>query len=408
MKRFLLLAIVALAAAATGYVLGTRNVPDAEPMAKEDDAPAVLYWVAPMDPDYRRDQPGKSPMGMDLVPVYATDTSSSQDDDAIHVAPHIQQSLGVRTAPVTRGPFAQVLETVGYTHWDESTVSMLHPRASGWLQSLSVASVGDRVSKGQVLYELYSPALTSAQQEYLTATQSSSAGLRRAARERLVALGMTRAQINNLERERQVTEALAHRAPQDAVVTAMAVRKGNYVTPATHILTLADLTTIWIEVEVFESNIGWMSEGLQAQATFDAYPGQLWHGRVAYMYPALDPHTRTLRLRLEFDNADGRLRPQMLARVRIDGATMEDVVQIPREALIRAGGGTRVVLSDGDGRFEVVGVRVGRIANRMAQILDGLAPGQRVVTSGQFLLDAEANGEQALSRIANDGAQAKP
>lgn len=357
----------------------------------------ILYWVAPMDPNYRRDEPGQSPMGMDLVPVYADEAGG--DGPGVAVSSAVRQTLGVRTAAAERGDFARRLDTVGYTRWDESTVTMYHARAEGWLESFRIASVGDRVEAGQVLYTLFSPKLVSAQQELLTARAAGNASLTRAARDRLRALGLTPEQIAGIERRGSVQQNLPRRATRDGIVIAMEGRDGNYVTPATHVLTVADLSTIWAEVEVFEQDIGWMQEGLPARARFEAYPGETWEGRIAYIYPALDPDTRTLRLRLVFDNEDGRLRPNMLARVRIEGETRRGVLHIPREAVIRSGAGERVVLDAGDGRFEVRAVVTGLASGRDVEVLDGLDEGDRVVTSGQFLIDAEAGGEQALARL---------
>jgi len=358
----------------------------------------ILYWVAPMDPNYRRDKPGKSPMGMDLVPVYA-DGQDAGDDAGIAVSSAVRQTLGVRTAVARRGEFVRRLDTVGYTAWDESTVTMYHARAEGWLESFRIASVGDRVEAGQVLYTLFSPKLVSAQQELLTARASGNASLTRAARDRLRALGLGDEQIAAIERGGSAQQNLPRRAGRDGIVIAMEGREGNYVTPATHVLTVADLSTIWAEVEVFEQDIGWMVEGLPAYARFEAYPGETWEGRIAYIYPALDPQTRTLRLRLVFDNADGRLRPNMLAKVRIEGQPRQGVLHIPREAVIRSGAGERVVLDAGDGRFRVQPVVTGLASGGDVEVLEGLADGDRVVTSGQFLIDAEAGGEQALARL---------
>jgi len=385
-----------------GFWLGSMDGDPAPGAAAGDSGEReILYWVAPMDPNYRRDKPGKSPMGMDLVPVYAD--GAGGDDAGIAVSSAVRQTLGVRTAKSERGEFARRLDTVGYTAWDESTVAMYHPRAEGWLESFGIASVGDRVKAGQVLYTLFSPKLTSAQQELLSARASGNASLTRAARDRLRALGLSAEQIAGIERRGSVQQNLPRRAAQDGVVIAMEGRDGNYVTPATHVLTVANLAPIWAEVEVFEQDIGWMAEGLAARAQFGAYPGETWEGRIAYIYPALDPKTRTLRLRLVFDNADGRLRPNMLAKVRIQGEPRPDVLHIPREAVIRSGAGERVVLDAGDGRFRVQPVVIGLASGSNVEVLEGLAEGDRVVTSGQFLLDAEAGGEQALRRLEEVG-----
>ncbi len=402
--QFIFWAIVVAVTAisgALGFWLGSTEVDEpsgAAADAGERGESEILYWVAPMDSNYRRDEPGKSPMGMDLLPVYA-DGQAASDDAGIAVSSAVRQTLGVRTALAGRGAFARRLDTVGYTAWDESTVTMYHARAEGWLESFRVAGVGDRIASGQVLYTLFSPKLVSAQQELLTARASGNVSLTRAARDRLRALGLGDEQIAAIERGDSVQQNLPRRAGRDGIVIGMEGREGNYVTPATHVLTVADLSTIWAEVQVFEQDIGWMAEGLPARARFEAYPDETWEGRIAYIYPALDPETRTLRLRLVFDNEDGRLRPNMLAKVRIQGEPRPDVLHIPREAVIRSGAGERVVLDAGDGRFRVQPVVTGLASGSDVEVLEGLAEGDRVVTSGQFLLDAEAGGEQALARL---------
>jgi len=364
-----------------------------------DGEPDILYWVAPMDANFRRDKPGQSPMGMDLVPVYAGEQSSMDGSGAIRVAPQVVQNLGVRVAPVERASFASTIDTVGYTGWDEATLTMLHPRTEGWLEQFGIDSVGDRVSTGDVLYEVYAPKLVSAQREYLTARAAGNRGLTRASRSRLVALGLNETQIRALERRGSVEERLTWRAERNAVVTGIMARKGSYVTPQTAIATLVDPTRIWIEVEVLQSQAGQVREGQPATARFDAWPSEPWVGEVAYIYPELNPLTRTLRLRLRFANPDQRLKPNMFARVTLESPPSEPVLQVPREAVIPAAGGERVVEALGEGRFAVLPVITGRRSASAIEILDGLQEGQRVVTSGQFLLDSEASGTQALERI---------
>lgn len=360
--------------------------------------PDVLYWVAPMDENFRRSKPGKSPMGMDLVPVYAGE-QSSLDASSIRITPQVVQNLGVRIAAVERASFARTINTVGYTGWDESTVTMLHPRTEGWLEKFGIDSVGDRVSTGDVLYEVYAPKLVSAQREYLTARATGNRGLIRASRSRLVALGLNETQIRALERRGSVEERLAWRAEGNAVVTGIMARQGSYVTPQTAIATLADPTHIWVEVEVLQSQAGQVREGQTATARFDGWPNQRWQGEVAYIYPELNPVTRTLRLRLGFENPDLRLKPNMFARVTLQSPLDAPVLQVPREAVIPAAGGERVVQALGDGRFAVLPVITGRRSASAIEILEGLQAGDHVVTSGQFLLDSEANGEQALARL---------
>ncbi len=406
--RTLLVAGFMLAAAAAGYGLarwlGDGPMHDTaadSTCGAAESAPdradrQVLYWVAPMDPDDRRDRPGKSPMGMDLIPVYADQVTDAQ---GVRIDPLVQQNLGVRIARVTRASLSRDIATVGYTAWDESTLTMLYPRAEGWLEGFGIDSVGDRLARGDVLYALFAPKLSAAQQEFLTARTSGNSGLIAAARSRLLSLGMTDTQIRALEARGRVEDRLDFRTDRDAVVTALSVRQGSFVTPQTHIATLADPARIWIDVEVLQSQAGWVEPGLPATATFSAWPGQVWRGEVAYVYPELNAATRTLRVRLQFDNPDTKLKPNMFAQVRIAAAPRNDLLQVPPEAVIRAAGGERVVTASGNGRFRVVPVRIGSSNREAVEILDGLEEGDLVVTSGQFLIDSEANGAQALERL---------
>lgn len=357
-----------------------------------------LYWVAPMDPNFRRDEPGTSPMGMELIPVYQ---ESSEDDYSIRVASAIQQNLGLRTAEVIREDFSREISTVGYTRWDESSIQMLYARAEGWLEVFNLASVGDKVEVGQVVYELFAPTLVSAQREYLTAIQSENSTLVMAARDRLLALGFTRAQIEELDSSTEISQRLVYRADRNAIVTGINVREGNHVQLQSNIATMASLETIWLDAEVFESDAGAIEQGLPVEVTFSAFPGEVWESEIAYVYPELDPDTRTLLFRLVINNPEQQLKPNMFANVVIEGSPHISVLTVPREAVIRLGAGSRVILALPEGRFQVQPVKTGISSAGRIEILDGLEEGNIVVSSGQFLIDAEANGEQAMTRLMN-------
>ena len=364
----------------------------AAPASTNSDSRLPLYWVAPMDANYRRDVPGMSPMGMPLIPVY-------ESSDTITVSSAILQNLGLRTDVVVRENFAPNIDAVGIVHWDQSTIQKLHTRAEGWLEVFNLATEGEAVLAGDVLYELFSPALVSAQREYLSARASNNASLRSVARERLMSLGFTSEQVATLEETTSISNRLSVRAEKDAVVTQIGVREGSYVTPGTVIATLASLDTVWVEAEVFESLSAWVQVGQAAQISFSAYPGELWQSTVDYIYPSLDATTRSLRLRLLVQNGAGRLRPDMFAKLSIAGVPKLDVLTVPREAVIRSGNGDRVIQALGEGRFKPVVVRTGIANGTRLEIVSGLEQGDTVVTSGQFLLDSEANGEQAFSRL---------
>jgi len=357
----------------------------------------VMYWVAPMDPNYRRDKPGKSPMGMDLVPVYAD--SSGADADVISINPAVVQNLGVRTAKAERGKLWRRIDTVGYVAFDERKLSHVHLRTDGWIEKLYVKSDGETVKKGDVLFELYSREVVNAQEEYVQALRGKNDYLKRASRERLESLGMSKEQIKEVAKRRRAFQRIRVLASQDGIVDGLNVREGMYVKPATEIMTLADLSTIWLLVDVFERQSEWVAAGQPADVRLAYMPGRVWEGKVEFVYPTIDPRTRTLQVRLRFDNPEEELKPDMYANVRIYAGPKDDVLSIPREALIKTGEEQRVILALGDGQFKAVKVVAGMESGDRVEILKGLSDSDTVVTSGQFLLDSEASLRASFSRM---------
>lgn len=399
MNRNVTVAALVLAALVVGLISGRVFGPgaDAPRAARTQAEREILYWVAPMDPSYRRDGPGKSPMGMDLVPVYADEVDAQPG--TVSIDPAVVNNLGVRTAAADFGPLSRRIETVGYVSYDEDTVHHVHTRVEGWIERLVTKASGEPVQAGQLLFELYSPTLVNAQQEYLAALRSNNNGLLTASRDRLDALGVTRGEIDALQRDRQVRQRVHVYAETDGVIAQLGVREGIYVTPATEIMSIARLDRVWVIAEVFERQAGWVKPGQRAEVQLDYVPGQTWAGTVDYVYPELDPKTRTLRVRLRFENEAATLRPNMFARVTVHGDSTGDVVHVPREALIRGGATDRVVVALGQGRFRSQAVTVGIESGDRVAILDGLSAGEQVVTSGQFLIDSESNIGSALERM---------
>ena len=359
----------------------------------------ILYWVAQMDPNYRRDKPGKSPMGMDLVPVYADGAADS--GDAVKISPAVENNLGVRTALVESGPLWRRIDAIGYVGFDETRISHIHMRTQGWIEKLLIEAEGERVAQGDLLFELYSPDIVNAQKEYLQARRRGESGLIAAADEKLRALGVPRSDITALAQRGTPAETIKVLAPQSGIVSALNVRQGMHVMPATLVMSLADLSVIWLNAEVFESQVDWVREQQPAEARLSYLPGEVFEGRVDYVYPVLDSMTRTLRVRLRFDNPGERLKPNMYARVRIFGGPRRDVLSIRGEALIRSGGADRVVVALGDGRFRVHEVEVGIESGDWVEIRRGLSPGDRIVTSAQFLLDSEASLRGSIQRLSD-------
>ena len=365
-------------------------------LADEEDR-EVLYWVAPMDPNYKKDKPGKSPMGMDLVPVYKDEQQETGSE--VVIAPQVVQNLGVRTATVERSKLWRRVSTVGFVDYDESKLSHIHLRTQGWIESLTVQSEGDRVQKGQLLFKLYSPELVNAQEEYLQALTIGNTTLINASKQRLFALGVPSTEIKRLNRERIARQTISYYAPQDGVVSSLNVRDGMFVKPENQIATLADLSTVWVTAEIFERQSGWVEVGQPAEVRFSYLPGEKFEGQVEYVYPNLDQMTRALTVRLKFDNPGETLKPNMFGDVYIFSGAKENIIVVPRESVIRTGTSERVILAKGEGRFEPREVITGIESGDWIEIQSGLNEGEDVVISGQFLIDSEASTKASFARM---------
>lgn len=367
-----------------------------------------LYWVAPMDPNYKRDEPGKSPMGMDLIPFYGGgDSGSDSGPGTIKINPDVVNNLGVRTALVERRSLHSVIQTVGYVKYDEDQLVHIHPRVEGWIEKLYIKASGDPVKKGQPLYDLYSPELVNAQEELLLALDRKRPRLIKAAENRLAALRVPGLFIRQLKKDKEVKQTVTFYTPQSGVVDNLDIRQGFFVKPGTTIMSIGTLEQVWVEAEVFERQASQVAVGLPVTMTLDYLPGKEWSGVVDYVYPSLDAKTRTVRVRLRFDNEDHLLKPEMFAQVVIHAESSEKTLLVPKEAVIRTGLSNRVVLALGEGRFKSVNVSVGRYDQRSAEILSGLAEGDRIVTSAQFLIDSESSKTSDFKRM-NHGDEAMP
>jgi len=382
------------------YVMGLTNS-TAEPMDGTDstDNP-VDYWVAPMDPHFRRDKPGKSPMGMDLVPVYRQTGDAAQDDpDAVTIQPAIINNLGVRTATVKRGPMAKHIKTVGYVRYDETRVNHVHSRTDGWLEKLYVKSEGEYVRRGQVLFELYSPAVVNAQEEYLLVLKSNIKGLKYSGETRLSALGMANRQIKQLQKRGKPFQRIRVYAPRSGVISKLNVGEGMYIKPEMNVMVIADLSSVWLMVDVFERQANWVEKGQKVDARFSYLPGTDWNGVVDYIYPDLDPMTRTFKVRLRFKNPGGKLKPNMYGKVNVYTQEKLQALSIPREAIIRGGHENHVVLKTASGSFKQQTVEIGIESGDQVEILSGLNVGDTVVISAQFLIDSEASLKASFTRM---------
>lgn len=357
----------------------------------------ILYWVAPMDANYRRDTPGQSPMGMDLVPVYAE--SDEVGPNIVKINSAVQQNIGVKTTKVSRGDLWRKIKTVGYVDYDEDLISHIHLRTEGWVEKLQVRAVGDRVIKDQLLMTVYSPKLIRAQQDFIRVLSNDGQSLSYAAERNLIALGMSKRQIKVLHKTKKVTQTIKIYAPQNGVIKRLSVRDGMYVTPSNELMSIVDLSSVWIQANVFESQSSWIKEGQEMQAVLTAYPQQQWQGKVDYIYPDLDPITRSLKVRLQVANKDFKLKKEMYAEVFINAGQIKNALIIPKQAVIRDGQDERVIVSLGQGSFRARKIKTDVEIDDQIVVLSGLKEADEIVTSAQFLIDSEASLKASFARM---------
>jgi Cu(I)/Ag(I) efflux system membrane fusion protein len=368
--------------------------PAAPPAAADVPPGKPLYYRHPHDPNRTSPVPRQDEMGMDFVPGYAEAAGPE-----VRISPAVVNNLGVRTATAQRAAPEQRAATVGYVAFDERRMRQVQPRAEGWIEGLAVRAMGETVEAGQLLFTLYSPMLESAQQEYLDAQRIGNRDLIDASRERLHALGLDAGAAERLARGGRASGRVPFHAPISGVITELAVRDGAMVSPNMMVLTITGLGSLWVIAEVPESQATWVRAGTVAEVRLPSLPGEMLGGRVEYVYPELNMETRTLRARIVLDQAGPGLRPNMLANVTLLGEAGEPAVMIPRSALIRSGSDQRVVVALGDGRFAPRRVVAGAESGDRVVIREGLAEGEQVVVSGQFLLDSEANLRTGMERL---------
>ncbi|MEJ6520566.1 efflux RND transporter periplasmic adaptor subunit [Shewanella bicestrii] len=381
--------------------------PKANSLVKNQTSGATIKYVCPMHAHIISDVPGTCPIcGMNLEKV---ETGGNTQEINLNVSGGMQQALALKVAEVKRDTLWKFVETVGQIDYDESQINHVHARVTGWIEKLMIKSVGDSVKKGQLLYEIYSPDLINAQDDYLLALDTAkSAGngsryqdLVRKAGLRLSLLGMNEKQIQQLADSRQTQYRVPFYALQDGIVKALDVRDGMYIQPSTEVMSVVDLSKVWVIADVFENEQSWIAVGQKAEVSVPAMNISGIEGTIDYIYPELDPITRSLRVRVVLNNTDVSLRPKTLAKVSLFGGPNKDVLVIPQEALIQTGKENRVIVKQADDSFTAKAVTVGMMSQGKAEIVSGLSEGESVVTSGQFLLDSEASLKGSLMRLSS-------
>jgi membrane fusion protein, copper/silver efflux system len=409
MKKSLVSVVVVIALAAGGYA-GYRFAHHRLMSASATPAPAqegkpVLYWYDPMYPQQRFDKPGKSPfMDMQLVPKYADEAGAQAG--TVSISPQIVQNLGIRVAPAKTGSLESRFEAVGSVAYNERGVVQLQARAGGFVERLHARAPLDPVKKGAPLVEILYPEWAGAQEEYLLLQRHDSPGMKdlaQAARQRLSLLGMSEAEIKALEREGRTRARVTLRSPIDGVIAELGVREGMTVAAGAALFRIVDLSTVWVNAEVPEAQGARVRPGATVRAHVTAYPGEVFEGRVGALLPEVNAATRTLRARIELANPGARLKPGMYATLEFAGQRGPDGVLVPSEAVIRTGTRDVVIVALGDGRFRAAEVEVGAESGGQSEIRKGLASGDKVVLSGQFLIDSEASLTATVARL--EGAQ---
>jgi Cu(I)/Ag(I) efflux system membrane fusion protein len=388
--------------------------------ASEKKGRKILYWRAPMDPTEIYDHPGKSKMGMDLVPVY--EGEEAEGAGSITINPIVQQNMNLRVAPVERRDIRVVIRSFGKVTYAQDREFSINTKISGWIEKLYVNTVGQKIRKGDPLLEIYSPELVSTQEEYLLALKNSkklsespyenirqnAARMLAVSRDRLRYWDISDAEIGKIEQSRELRRTILLKSQLSGIVTHKAVVEGDKIGPGLDLFKIADLSRVWVEASVYESELPLLKQGQKAELELDYRPDYKLEGEIDFIYPYLDPKSQANNVRLIFANPDLVLKPDMYATVRILVPTVKDSLAVPAEAVLHSGTRDLVFVAKGSGEFEPREVKTGaESADGFIQVVSGLFDGEQVVVSGQFLLDSESRTREAIAKL-RAGGSTKP
>ncbi|MHB1332663.1 MAG: efflux RND transporter periplasmic adaptor subunit [Sulfuriferula sp.] len=352
----------------------------------------VLYWYDPMVPLQHFDKAGKSPfMDMALVPKYADEGGGGSDAGTVRIDPRVTQNLGVRTGTVTMGNLTHKLQATGVLAFNERDVSIVQARAAGFVERVFAHAPGDVVRAGSPLVTMLVPEWSGAQQEYLALKKSGDASLIAAARQRMQLLGMPSQLIRQIERSGVPHPEVTITFPMGGVIRELGIRTGMTVLSGQTLAKLNGLGTVWLDVAVPEAQAQQIRVGQAAQARLPALPGEVVSGHVTDILPEANLDSRTLKVRVELPNKHNRLRPGLTAQVQLMNGNDQNRLLVPTEAIIRTGKGAMVMVAESGGHYRPVEVQIGSEAGDKTAVLSGLSEGQKVVTSGQFLIDSDAS-----------------
>jgi membrane fusion protein, copper/silver efflux system len=370
----------------------------------------IKYWQAPMDPAYIRNQPGKGPMGMDLIPVYEDE---SEVIGQIKINPTVVQNIGVKTVKVKKRSLTRKIRTIGTLTYDERKVHHIHTKYEGWIEKLHVNFTGQEVNQDDMLLEVYSPELVSTQEEFLLALKykdslkespfteigEAADSLMESTRKRLQLFDVPDHQIEALIRDKKITKTMHIHSPVRGFVIEKKALQGMRVQPGMGLYMIADLSNIWVLADIYEYEVPWIKVGQNVEMNLSYFPGKKFAGKVTFIDPFLDPKTRTNKVRMEFANPKWNLKPDMYANVTIKSTVTKRGVAVPEEAVVHSGERDIVVIQGPSGTFESRELTLGPQADGYYQVLKGLRAGETVVTSSSFLIDSESNLQEAIRKL---------
>lgn len=407
-------------------ICGMALTPLKEGGAAGEEKPAkerkIKHWVAPMDPTYISDQPGTSPMGMELIPVYEEEEEEDYSG-IVHIDPGYVQNFGVQTVVATRQDIPFEIRTIGTVNYNEKQIYLVNTKYSGWIEDVQANYVGEAVRKGQKLFEIYSPELVTTQKEHLAALdyvdrlgtgaypdiEARARALVQASRERLRNWDLTDDQIRELTETREPRRTLTVYSPVSGVVLEKMGQalEGMYVRPGMNLYRIVDLSTVWVDAEVYEHQLPWLKLGQGATLEFPALPGQRLLGQIRFVYPYFSQKSRTMKVSIEVSNPSHKLRADMYADVFFEIPSARGVLTVPESAVIHSGRRNVVVLDRGEGAFQVREIELGVNGEQVWEVKSGIREGDKVVISSQFLIDSESNLREAIQKMIETRNQAQ-
>ncbi len=376
----------------------SQSTMDTPSMDKSDGEKKILFWQAPMDPNYKSDKPGKSPMGMDLVPIYGEETKTVSGRTAVSIDPETIQNTGIRSEQAQMASFGTLVRSYGDVTENIRLQFDISSRVEGWIEGLKVKTIGDVVKKGDLLFTLYSPELTSAQKDLISALETGYQGRVNSAAKRLLSLGMQQRAVEEIKKKRKAFENVPFYAQVDGLVSHINVREGTYTKPGMRLIAVQSYESVWVDVSIAEQDIPFVTADTKVTVSLPALGINNQNASIDYIYPTIERATRTGRVRLVLDNEKGKLKPGAYADVEFE-TDVERRLSIPSDSILKSKDGDYVVLASGKGRFQPVKILAGLTYKGRTEVLEGISENDDVVISGQFMIDSESSLRESFRKM---------